>query len=303
MSSSSFPLTLFIPLPSRTGDKYQRPPESFRYGIRKPSPKVRCNRAGNNLGSTKTEQEHLKLSVLRFTLGIPGLDESYLPRYIGYAFGSLILLNHYIDSDSSTITAAQMRTEVLGLFLAAFSVVIPYIGRFLKGAVLRDERNLPEDADQMFVISQNVPDALKEDLAWGTYALLRNTNTISVLITTQDALCVRGYWKTPRDMSKADICNWFEKQILQLGYLKLEDTLYFTEATDSPIQELLPKGTRSLLVQPLSCSHSSDKGTSKNDGFVLVASGNSFAYDSQDRGWIKAVASKFKNELQTELLI
>nr|GMC96324.1 protein COFACTOR ASSEMBLY OF COMPLEX C SUBUNIT B CCB2, chloroplastic isoform X1 [Ipomoea batatas] len=247
MSSGSVSLALLVPFLSRSRAKSQIPPEIFRSGIRKLSRKICCNRTDSSSGSTKIEQQQLNLSVLRFTLGIPGLDESYLPRYIGYAFGSLLLLNHFAGSDSSTITAAQLRTEVLGLFLAAFSVVVPYLGRFLK------------------------------------------------LISTQDALCVRGYWTTPQDVSKADVCNWFEKQIQQLGLLNLKVTLYFPQATDSQLKELLPKGTRSLLVQPLLQSPDpSYKGTPKNEGFVLVASGNSYAYDNKDRAWIGAVAGKFR---------
>ncbi|RAL51397.1 hypothetical protein DM860_010899 [Cuscuta australis] len=294
MSSSPVSLALFVPLPSRSRTKSQSPPETLRPGIRKSAFKICCKRTDYYSGSTKTEAGHLQLSVLRFTLGIPGLDESYLPRYIGYILGSLLLLNHFIGSDSSAITAAQLRTEVLGLSLAAFSVVIPYLGRFLKGALLHDERNLPEDANQIFVISQNVPDSLKEDLAWGTYTLLRNTNTFSVLISAQDALCVRGYWKTPQDVSKDDACNWVEKQILKLGLISLKDTLYFPQTTDPALWELLPKGTRSLLVQPLMCSpYPSYKDPAKSEGFVLVASGSNFAYDDKDRDWIKAVAAKF----------
>jgi len=101
--------------------------------------------------------------------GIPGLDESYLPRWIGYGFGSLLLLNHFLGSDAAAITPAQLvreikaencifvlhfsvfdylifwavvhnwcvflvmqSTEVLGLSLASFSIVLPYLGKFLK---------------------------------------------------------------------------------------------------------------------------------------------------------------------------
>lgn len=35
--------------------------------------------------------------------GIAGFDESYLPRWIGYAFASLLLLNHFLGSHSITI--------------------------------------------------------------------------------------------------------------------------------------------------------------------------------------------------------
>lgn len=39
--------------------------------------------------------------------GIPGLDESYLPRWIGYGFGSLLILNHFLGSNPDT-TQAQL---------------------------------------------------------------------------------------------------------------------------------------------------------------------------------------------------
>ncbi|KAK1392539.1 hypothetical protein POM88_011595 [Heracleum sosnowskyi] len=81
---------------------------------------------------TQNQQQQLNLSVLRFTLGIPGLDESNLPRWIGYAFGSLLLLNHFVGSDSNYITPSQLRTEALGISLAAFSVFVPFLGKFLK---------------------------------------------------------------------------------------------------------------------------------------------------------------------------
>ncbi|GMP24379.1 hypothetical protein CsSME_00001661 [Camellia sinensis var. sinensis] len=97
---------------------------------------VSCTRLHNSQITTPTttsnQQQQLNLSVLRFTLGIPGLDESYLPRWIGYAFGALLLLNHFVGSDSTTATPAQFRSEALGLSLAGFSIVLPYLGKFLK---------------------------------------------------------------------------------------------------------------------------------------------------------------------------
>ncbi|XP_019200259.1 PREDICTED: protein COFACTOR ASSEMBLY OF COMPLEX C SUBUNIT B CCB2, chloroplastic-like [Ipomoea nil] len=293
MSSGSVSLALLVPFLSRGRTKFQLRRKFSATGSGNCPGRFVVTVQTALLGALKLNSNSL---TSRLEKGIPGLDESYLPRYIGYAFGLLLLLNHFVGSDSSTVTAAQLRTEVLGLLLAAFSVVVPYLGRFLKGAVLVNERNVPDGADQTFVISQNVPGTLKEDLAWGSYVLLRNTNTISVLISTQDALCVRGYWTTPQDVSKADVCNWFEKQIQQLGLLNLKDTLYFPQATDSQLKELLPKGTCSLLVQPLlgSPDPSYKEDTPKNEGFVLVASGNSYAYDSKDRAWIRAVAGKFR---------
>lgn len=262
---------------------------------RKSSSLTICCRLDKSTESTNAQQQQLNLSVLRFTLGIPGLDESYLPRYIGYAFGFLLVLNHFLGSDSSAITAAQLRTEVLGVLLAAFSVIVPYLGRFLKGSVLLEERNLPEDAEQAFVISENISDILKEDLAWGTYVLLRNTSTISVLFSFQDTICARGYWRTPKDVLKAHLHDWFENQIQQSGLRDLKETLYFPQVSDSELLEMLPRGTRSLLVQPVIQAEISDSSQKwKSDGFVLVASSNSYAYNNKDRAWVGVVAKKFE---------
>ncbi|KAJ9679248.1 hypothetical protein PVL29_021239 [Vitis rotundifolia] len=245
--------------------------------------------------SASNQQQQLNLSVLRFTLGIPGFDESYLPRWIGYGFGSLILLNHFVGSDLNTITAAQLRTEALGLCLAAFSVVLPYLGKFLKGAAPVDQTTLPEGIEQIFVMSQNISDILKEDLAWATYILLRNTNTIAVLISIRGALCVRGYWNTPDDVSKARVLDWVEKEIEKIGLFDLKDTLYFPQSADSGLWEMLPKGTCSLLVQPvLQIPSQGTDEMEKIDGFVLLASSMNYAYTDKDRAWIGAVANKFR---------
>ncbi|XP_014628767.1 protein COFACTOR ASSEMBLY OF COMPLEX C SUBUNIT B CCB2, chloroplastic-like [Glycine max] len=127
------------------------------------------------------QQQHLNLSVLRFATGILGLDESYLPRWIGYGFGSLLLLNHFLGSDSATVTPAQLSTKVLGLSLVSFSIVLPYLGKFLKGAQPMDEKTIPDDTEQIFVMSTDIVDCLKEDLAWASYVLLRNTNVIAMV--------------------------------------------------------------------------------------------------------------------------
>lgn len=68
------------------------------------SSKISCSGADNS----QNQQQQLNLSVLRFTLGIPGLDESYLPRWIGYTFGTLLLLNHFLGSNSTTVTPTQV---------------------------------------------------------------------------------------------------------------------------------------------------------------------------------------------------
>ncbi|PKI32908.1 hypothetical protein CRG98_046682 [Punica granatum] len=267
----------------------------------------------------------LNLSVLRFTLGIPGFDESYLPRYIGYGFGSLLLLNHFVGSDLSAITPAQLRTEALGLSLAAFSAVLPYLGKFLpikaacsfsrfhlccgyllhlsdmtlqrifQGTATVNQASLPAGNEQLFIMSEGMPEALREQLAWSTYVLLRNTNTIAALVSVGGELCVRGYWSTPDDISRADLVDWFNKQIQNIGLPDLKDALYFPVNSGNEFQTLLPKGTRSLLILPLLRVSNSSTGKLKlSKGLVLLASSMTYAYSDKDRAWIEAIANQFR---------
>ncbi|GMI75509.1 COFACTOR ASSEMBLY OF COMPLEX C, HIGH CHLOROPHYLL FLUORESCENCE 208 [Hibiscus trionum] len=240
-------------------------------------------------------QQQLNLSVLRFTLGIPGLDESYLPRWIGYGFGSLLILNHLLGSDS--VTAAQLRTEALGISLAAFSITLPYLGRFLKGATPMDQTTLPEGAEQIFVMSQNVSAAQKEGLAWATYVLLLNTSTTSVLILAQGELCIRGYWNLPDGVSKDNALDWFKSNIEETGLSDLTDTLYFSQGADAEFRNILPQGTCSVLVQPMLLDpNPSTNGTGNIEGFVLLASSMRYAYSEKDRAWIRAVSNKLRSK-------
>ncbi|XP_022141091.1 protein COFACTOR ASSEMBLY OF COMPLEX C SUBUNIT B CCB2, chloroplastic isoform X2 [Momordica charantia] len=217
--------------------------------------------------SKNSANQQLNLSVLRFTLGIPGLDESYLPRWIGYGFGSLLLLNHFFGSNSAApTTPAQL------------------------GAVPSGEASLPEGTEQIFVLSQNVSDNVKEDLAWATYILLRNTNSISVLIQIRGELCVRGYWNSPNDICGADLVAWFEEQLQSIGLSALNDDLYFPQISDSELWKMLPNGTRSVLVQPVK---QSGNKMEKIGGFILLASSLSYAFSDKDRAWIRALANKF----------
>ncbi|CAA7391854.1 unnamed protein product [Spirodela intermedia] len=240
------------------------------------------------------QQEALNFSVLRFTLGIPGLDESYLPRYIGLAFGSLIVLNHLLGSSDSP-TPAQLRSEALGICLAAFSFALPYFGKFLKGTGPADRSIVPEGNTQIFAISEDAPGIQKEDLAWASYVILQNTNTISVLISAGDKLCIRGYWNVPEEASKAQILDLFRREIRETGLTGLKDPLYFPLGADSQFMGILPKGALSVLLQPTyGARDPSGDGGGDVEGFVLLASNARYAYRDSDRAWIKVMADKFQ---------
>lgn len=67
------------------------------------------------------------------------------------------------------------------------------------------------------------------------------------------------------------------------------------DVSDSETWEILPKGTRSIIVQPVRQAPKGDTNQDeKNKGFVLLASSISYAYSNKDIAWIGAVANKFR---------
>jgi len=142
-------------------------------------------------------------------------------------------------------------------------------------------------------MSENLSDILREDLAWESFIMLRNTNTMSVLISVQDVLCVRGYWNAPEDASKHVILDWFVRQIQRIGLSDLRNELYFPQSTDE-LWPILPRGTTTVLLQPISgISDQNYSETEKLNGFILLVSSASYAYSDKDREWTKAIARKF----------
>lgn len=60
----------------------------------------------------------------------------------------------------------------------------------MQGATPTDQKSIPEGAEQIFAMSQDISNDVKEDLAWGTYVLLRNTNSISVVCSQALNYCI-----------------------------------------------------------------------------------------------------------------
>lgn len=249
--------------------------------------------AANSKEEDQNMASEIDLSVFRFTLGIPGFDESNLPRVIGIVCGLLLGLNHILSQNSAT--PAQLRSEAVGLVLASIAVCLPFAGRLLKGMSVSRPQDFPADCRQVFLMSENLSIDDKEDLAWGSYTLLRNTISMSVLIFHSEVLCARGFWDMPTEASNDDIFNLFKGKIEQLGLSHLTTTLYFANNADEQGWEIIPKGAASLLVQPFNCRILSDENITNLGGFVFLISRVPQAYGDKERAWVAALANKFEN--------
>lgn len=54
--------------------------------------------------------------------------------------------------------------------------------KLVQGANATDRASIPEENKQIFFMSNDILDTQKGDLAWASYALLRNTNSMSVVL-------------------------------------------------------------------------------------------------------------------------
>ncbi|EEE51287.1 hypothetical protein OsJ_32199 [Oryza sativa Japonica Group] len=237
---------------------------------RRRRPRAARVRASGSDPPPQQQQQQVNLSVLRFTLG------------------------NNPHSPSSAAAASWLRSEALGLCLAAFSATLPYLGRFLEGAGAAERVPLPEGSRQVFAMSDSLSAAQKEDMAWASYVLLRNTNTTSVLISIGNQLCIRGYWDPPEDISKYAMIEWFKSQMQEAGIVDLREDLYFPTFSDTQLGKLLPQGILSVLAQPVLNNPDPTNSEIKAEGFILLASNSSYAYSEKHRVWIRTVANKFQ---------
>lgn len=82
----------------------------------------------------------------------------------------------------------QVRAEVLCAVLAAVCVVVPEIEERLKEALPGRGRQgtsaSVEGATQGFFLAPSLPDATKQELAWASYSLIKNTNSCGVVVVS-----------------------------------------------------------------------------------------------------------------------
>ncbi|KAJ7567789.1 hypothetical protein O6H91_01G007000 [Diphasiastrum complanatum] len=171
--------------------------------------------------------QDIDISVLRFTLGIPGFDDSELPRLLGLLLGTLLVLNHFLSP--STISSAQLRSEAVGVLLAVVAMSLPFWGSRLKGAKFKQVSKLQSSSKQIFVLEDTMNPSQKEELAWASYALLRNTNIIAVMFWfSGKVVCARGNWNI--DIKPADINEliWLQSIMKQTPFYSLDGPLYLS---------------------------------------------------------------------------
>ncbi|KAL3132696.1 hypothetical protein ABBQ32_009206 [Trebouxia sp. C0010 RCD-2024] len=258
------------------------------------------------------EDGELELAVFRFTLGIPGFDDTYIPRVVG-GFGLLLLLgNHLLGPDASA--GAQTRSEVLAAVLAALCIASPTIEARLKelepGRGRQAAPQQVQGATSVFAISDAVSDKQKQELAWASYALLRNTNTCGLVVySAKQAVMARGAIGSAAastDKVSAQAC--LERLSKEYGSIKSQvatgsspDTKHLLYLQDKGAISstgayswvgAVPTGAESIFV----CEDTGGAGQGR-DLLLMMLSDKPRAWSPRERAWGRAVSHKLSQTM------
>ncbi|GBF93312.1 hypothetical protein Rsub_06044 [Raphidocelis subcapitata] len=154
----------------------------------RPRPERRAERlrtqAASGGGGGLEDGSELDVAVFRFTLGIPGFDDSLVPRFVGAGAGALLALNHALSAQP--VSDAQGRAEFLGALLVALCLVVPEIEERLKSILPGRGRQAGavsvEGSARVFALDGALPEAERRELAWLSFAALKNANACGVAL-------------------------------------------------------------------------------------------------------------------------
>eukprot|EP00803_Ostreobium_quekettii_P011556 evm.model.scf_418.15 EVM.evm.TU.scf_418.15 scf_418:74193-77266(+) len=257
--------------------------------------------------------EELDVAVFRFTLGIPGFDDSLTPRVVGILGAVLLLINHIFAGESPSL--AQMRAEALGVILSSVCIAAPSIENRLKeltpGKGRRASSATVPGTSQAFLLETSIDEQMKQELAWASFALLRNTNSCTVLIWHNGrALVARGALpskalteESPEQQLGAiteEIANAVKGSTTlsrvvdgTLGPQYLPDNGAMA-SVDAQHWGFVGSGIQSVLLQRLESIH----GAPVN-GMLMVMSDEPRSLSQRDRTWAAMVAEKLAGILNT----
>lgn len=257
--------------------------------------------------------EDVDVAVFRFTLGIPGFDDRLVPRVVGLALGVLLVVNHVLGGEP---TPAQVRSESLGAVLAVLSIFVPDVEERLREAMPGRGRQKTADAVEGaangFLLAPSLTDAAKKELAWSSFALLKNTNCCGVLLVSGgEVLMARGFLGASA-VKPGDAPGSLEA--LSKGLAAVAGSRLASVASGATPQAWLPErsdigaffggqggvpaavpaGAQSLLVQHVALPGGTGGGSSSSGrpAVLMAFSERPRALSDRERSWASAVAAK-----------
>lgn len=200
----------------------------------------------------------------------------YLPLVVGGLGGVALLANRMVTAN---LTNSQSRADALGVLLSAVLILV--------GLLWQQAQPKPPDAvtligEEGLEIDEELPDAIKTELAWASHILLTNTVTkvVAVYYDSQTILR-RGILGKSNQVNIGTIAERVMKTQKPIYLVKLE--LYPGRVEF----DYLPENTQGVIVQPLG-----------EKGVMVLGSNIPRSYTKQDENWVTAIADKLTYNLE-----
>jgi hypothetical protein len=200
----------------------------------------------------------------------------YLPFVVGTVGGLALLANRMVTAN---LTASQSRADALGVLLSAVLILI--------GLLWQQVQPKPPEAvilvgEEGLEIDENLPEAVKTELAWATHILLTNTVTKAVAIYyDRQTILRRGILGKSNQVNIGTIAARVMKTQKPIYLVKLE--LYPGRVEF----DYLPENTQGVIVQPLG-----------EKGVMVLGANIPRSYTKQDENWVTAIADKLTYNLE-----
>ncbi|WP_414576012.1 cofactor assembly of complex C subunit B [Anabaena sp. CCY 9402-a] len=193
-----------------------------------------------------------------------------LPLVVGGLGSVLLLINRLLTPE---ITNSQARGDVLGVILSAVLI--------LTGLIWQQVQPRSPDAVELigeegFVLADDLPEAVKTELAWASHLLLTNTVTRSLVVFYQGKVLLRrGILGNKSEVVPGTIV----KRVLEK-----QQPVYLVALYVYPGRiefDYLPENTQGVICQPIG-----------NQGVLILGANAPRSYTKQDENWIAGIADK-----------
>ncbi|MBZ8182461.1 cofactor assembly of complex C subunit B [Oscillatoria salina] len=202
-----------------------------------------------------------------------------LPLFAGGLGGSLLLINRLTNIE---VSASQSRSDALGVILAAVLILVGLIWQEIQP---RDPDRVDLIGEEGFELVEDLPDAVKTELAWASHLLLTNTVTRSLIVYYRGRVLLRrGILAKKREVKPGAILQ---------RVLARQKPVYLVDLKVYPGRiefDYLPNNTQGVICQPLN-----------NRGAIILAANAPRSYTKQDENWIEGIADKIADTLNTAM--
>ena len=200
----------------------------------------------------------------------------YLPLVVGGLGGVALLANRMVTAN---LTNSQSRADALGVLLSAVLILVGLLWQQAQPKI-PDAVTLIGEAG--FVLDDNLPEAIKTELAWASHILLTNTVTKVVAVYYDRKTILRRGILGKRD--QVNIGTIAER------VMKTQKPIYLVKLELYPGRvefDYLPENTQGVIVQPLG-----------EKGVMVLGANIPRSYTKQDENWVTAIADKLTYNLE-----